>query len=354
MNFLSVFLLFLVAVNTEAILRIPLNCNFKVLDDGEMRCEMINSISEPTERGNSNVTVFHVSQNSTTSFLPPKICSDFPKLKSFKVESKDLKEISRNVFDKCEALEFVQIRKSQLFHISEDIFYDLISLEHLDMSNNKLVYLPKSLFLINSELSVINFDNNKLKIISSTFPNKLTSLSFKGNVCIDKKSNGSNMVELYGEINQKCGDSNLFEEIKELKSAIKMLQNNLTAQSLQLSARENDVLNTEFRICKYTPIENEAFCKKVIERASNVTDPTSNRTENCSALQAVLQANLVEAKDDLDLVEKVNQELRQALREAKKNTTRYSQKTIIIISYILIAIIAIGWVVVITWHCTKR
>lgn len=314
---------------------------------------MLNNITSPdqivtsvvgqvSERQVRNTKVLFVSTASPTAYLPSNSCSRFISLKKFEIESNYLKEVSRSVFSGCIKIESVNIYASLITRLPEDVFADLKNLVQVLMKNNKISFLPLDLFKENQNLDEVNFDGNRLTVINTIMPKTLKLLSFKSNICINRKSSESvdSMIE---ELHQNCKDLGLAKEKTALESRINELEHDLVVQksdnSKTLKNHEANLTRTltQKKNCDIKTAELETDFNKIQKEWELISDKMDVNHEPANENMARLIAR-----------HNTNHESLRQEDEVKIETLESSfvvHKLIAFLVVTLITILSIGWIV---------
>lgn len=296
------------------------NYSCKVLNFSFGSANVIIGDHEP-QKNNSDVQVLWIPKDSPISSLPVNICSQFTSLKKFKIETKELKEISRRAFSGCSSVDEILIIGTSLSWLSEDLFNDLINIKSIHMINNQILILPKNLFSENQKLEEIDFSQNRLVIIETTLPSSLKSISFKNNLCVDKSFPGdySSIDQMVLNLHETCNVTNILDEKSSLKSRI---------------------IDLERGLCN----DNSCTSKDADEELSKTQDALQKAEKKVKKLEALVS----------DLGDKPDH----SPRETQETRTSRDSNADVTLSVILIIAIFFGWfisIVIYVWkqHCVK-
>lgn len=278
---------------------IQLNCAIIKEFDG-LSCKMLSSFNGKDQivtsssgnfgygKSSANVNVLWITADSLTSYLPIKTCSHFTSLSKIDVESKRLKEISRDVFRECSKVRNVYIFNSMISYLPEDVFDDLNNLVYLDMHNNKLLSLPMYLFLFNPKLKEVNFNNNMLAIIDTYLPSYLTLISFKDNICTDKKFPGDyqNVAAFKEHLQTSCSLASMKLHKNETESKMTAYQSEITSNSEKISQLKRDLEELSIEKGKLQIKDNQCQQNitlnliKLVEQSKEIQLLTANHTQS--------------------------------------------------------------------------
>lgn len=335
-------IIFVWFLNLKLSRALELKCTFVSLEDG-MNCKMQNNITavdlpvttivgNRTAKEVRTTKVLFVSAESSTSYLPTHSCSHFVSLKKFEVESKYLKEISRSVFSECTKVDSVNIYSSMLARLPEDVFADLTNLAFVLMKNNKLSFLPTDLFKENQKLVDVNFDGNRLTVVNTVMPDSVTKLSMKMNICTKSKSPGVPSTDediklVIKNLNENCRDLGLARQTTQLEEQIKALEDDITKLK-----SDND---------------------KTLQKPETNLLATVTQQQNCEIKTARLETDIARMQRSNQLI---NEELERAHAIDSCNISQHdgnqeklvsndhdSDKFVISLLGILIAVLALGW-----------
>jgi hypothetical protein len=223
----------LAVITAEAVGGVQLNCDF--IDGNKYSCQTTSIFRENSEitsivgkhtsgNSNKNVELFTVPSGSESNFMPQKICRKFSNMKEIEIKGRKIEKISREVFESCNAVNYVEISSTQLFWLPENAFEFLPNLERLTLSSNRLKFLPMNLFQHNPILVTFSAKNNQIEIIEVTFGGSLNAVNLIGNECIDDFVIGKvKFNELNKKVFESCSSSKqkvLLEQIDNSSKTI--------------------------------------------------------------------------------------------------------------------------------------
>nr|XP_023026648.1 leucine-rich repeat-containing protein 15-like isoform X1 [Leptinotarsa decemlineata] len=111
--------------------------------------------------------------NEKLDFLAPRGCSFgyYPEfrmtetMKTFRMEFCDVKELSKEMFQKVRKLEYLAIDHNGIESFEEEAFVHLLQMKHLNASDNSLNHFNAEWFILNKKLEVLEFSRNKFQRI---------------------------------------------------------------------------------------------------------------------------------------------------------------------------------------------
>ena len=248
-----------------------LQCKMTNMDWGGLGSLMTCDVTGPSVYSPTSITGGHFfllmvysqaaafrKQHAGWTYIPNGIGKIMPNIRTFQVMQSNVKKISRENFAGLSKLTDMNLWSNEIATIDEDTFSDLSNLEGLYLSKNKITKiqvnllsnlyklvvldlfdnqiesLPRGIFRNNNKLTNLRFENNKIKsIMCESFDNmvNLKTLDFKGNVCVNKKYEGYNLIDLKSKLkndlskcNPVCEDYLAAErEIERLEKELKEL-----------------------------------------------------------------------------------------------------------------------------------
>jgi Leucine-rich repeat (LRR) protein len=178
------------------------NASFEIVKEshfkGLMKMEYMHIVGaqiETIERGsfkdNSNLTSIDFTNNKI-KYLDEKLFDFLEKLYYLSLKNNQISSIAPLTFKDLKNVETLLLSDNKIRTLSPRTFESMESLLKLDMYNNQLKSLEAELFQNNHHLESLNVGKNELEsidvaIFKDTERWKWVSVSFEGNVCIDRK-----------------------------------------------------------------------------------------------------------------------------------------------------------------------
>lgn len=144
---------------------------------------LITEIPRPSFSMVPSLTHLNLSSNPQLGVLPSTVLHPLTKLEVLDLSYTAMKTISPELLSRSLSLKWTSLANNLLQEITESVFQNLMSLTFLDLSNNQISNIRTGSFSQLIHLKKLNLNGNKLT-------------SFKGELFVTRRSNGTQLEEL--------------------------------------------------------------------------------------------------------------------------------------------------------------